>query len=390
MYLEKLAPAWREFHHKLLSQTSILVVDDEEIICELLGELLGREGFTIRTAHSTGEAWQILVRERIDLAVVDKNLPDESGLSLIRRIRDEKLAVPSVLITGYASAETVAEALDAGASDYISKPFDDIKHLVARLRGVIDRQISRLLFDVMIQDLTCAVQGGAIESQTYADLSRELIAFKLALSRRPQVLIVDSVADAADHLEAALRRDGLSAIITDRRDEALSLISEDDGPLVAVVGLQVSEPIELIRDIRRRDRQIEILATSARGSLEMALAAVTAGAADYALRDAEGPAPLTVRVKRLLRRARRHRLYLHLIATLYRAAKEANPDLADGLIFAAGANSDYVKTPVTRPALDAIDADFGSFEQDYHEGSRIMGNPLGNQPLRRKRATETR
>jgi len=387
--LEKLAPAWREFHHKLLAQTRILVVDDEEIICELLSTLLTAEGFSVRTALTTARAWEILSSERIDLAVVDKNLPDESGLTLIRRIGSEGLAVPSVLITGYASSETVAEALDAGAQDYISKPFDNIQHLVARLRSVIDRRISRLLFDVMINDLTCAVQGGAMESKTYTDLSRALIAFKMELGRRTQVLIADRDTRASDELDLALRADSVSSIITEEQSEMVSLVGRDDGPLAVVLALELPGPIDLITELRKKDSQIEILATAARGNLRTALEAVRAGAADYVLRASEGSAPISVRIKRLVRRARRHRLYMHLVATLYRAAKEANPSLADGLIFAAGLDTDYVKNPPLAPpplSTPSIDNDesFGSFENDYLEGSRIEGDPLGSTPLRRK------
>jgi FixJ family two-component response regulator len=253
------------------------------------------------------------------------------------------------------------------------------------LRSVIDRQISRLLFDVMINDLTCAVQGGAMESRTYADLSRELIAFKIELGRRTQVLIADHDTRASDQLEAELRTDSVSAIIAEERTEILSLVGRTDGPLAVVLALETARPIDLISELREKDPQIEILATAARGNLRVALEAVKSGAADYVLRASEGSAPISVRIKRLVRRARRHRLYMHLVATLYRAAKEANPNLADGLIFAAGSDPGYVvSTPITRPSVD-IDEPFGSFESDYLEGSRIEGNPLGSRPLRRKK-----
>ena len=384
MFLEKLAPAWRDFQQKLLAHTCVLVVDDEPVIQELLSELLTGEGFTVRRADNATEAWVELTTSRIDLAVIDKNLPDESGLSIIRRIRDENLAVPTVLITGYATTETVAEALDAGASDYISKPFDDISHLMTRIRGVLDRRITQLLFDIMVRDLTrAASQGEQVEeANAYSALSRELLAFKLGLGRRTQIIIIDEDDGAADELSRAMQATGVSSIIAENQAELLGIVGTADGPLVVALALELPRATELIAALRARDPQIEILATAIRGNLRQALTAVSSGAADYALRATEGEAALSARLLRLLQRARRHRLYLHLIATLYRAAKAANPDLAEDIIFAApGADAGALEGSPPAVTDQATTEKVGDLRSDYIEGTPIEGNPLGSKPL---------
>lgn len=383
MYLEQLAPSWREFHRKLLSQARLLIVDDEEVIQQLLSDVFGREGFTVVTATTAEEAWERVQNERLDLAVIDKNLPGESGLDLIERIRDADIALPSVLITGYASTETVAEALEKGASDYISKPFNDVRHLVARIRGVLDRRISKLLFDVIVSDLTKAMQMGGIETDSFAALSRELLAYKLALGRRPHVLIYDDDEGQADHLAATLEEIEISTVIADTREEVFDMVGRQDGPLVVVIALETANAIGTIRELRKQDPQLELLATAGKGVLQHALDAVSAGAADFVLRSEEGKSALGVRVDRLVQSSRRHRLYLHLVATLYGAAKEANPDLADDLVFAAGADRDYVES---QPTAATGSENSGAFrlDVDFAEGDRIEGDPLGSRPLTRK------
>jgi len=109
-------------------------------------------------------------------------------------------------------------------------------------------------------------------------------------------------------------------------------------------------------------------------------------ATDFIVREDEGQAALPGRVKRLLQRTRRHQLYLHLVATLYRAAKETNPELADGLIFATPKGDwDYVvhaeptqKMPGQKPRR------LNTLNEEYLEGGPIEGDPLGTAPLRRK------
>ena len=74
------------------------------------------------------------------------------------------------------TAALIAEALAAGADDYLSKPFGDIHHLMSRVRTLVDRRATKLLFDVIVRDLTEVVESGGIDTLGVDDLSRELFA----------------------------------------------------------------------------------------------------------------------------------------------------------------------------------------------------------------------
>ena len=100
----------------------MLVVEDEDAILQLLALLVRRGGAEAVLAGSVAEAQQL--GDGIDVAVVDKNLPDGNGVDLLRWLRQTAPEVPVLMVTGYASTESAAEALRLGAFDYILKPFD--------------------------------------------------------------------------------------------------------------------------------------------------------------------------------------------------------------------------------------------------------------------------
>ena len=100
----------------------MLVVEDEDAILQLLALLVRRGGAEAVLAGSVAEAQQL--GDGIDVAVVDKNLPDGNGVDLLRWLRQTAPGVPVLMVTGYANTESAAEALRLGAFDYILKPFD--------------------------------------------------------------------------------------------------------------------------------------------------------------------------------------------------------------------------------------------------------------------------
>ena len=116
----------------------LLIADDDEDILMLVSLRLSRSGFEIVVARDGEEALR-LARERIpDLAVLDWMMPKASGLDVLRAIRaDEATAgIPVVLLTARASEADVQQGLDAGADDYIAKPFSP-QELASRVQGIL-------------------------------------------------------------------------------------------------------------------------------------------------------------------------------------------------------------------------------------------------------------
>jgi two-component system response regulator PilR (NtrC family) len=118
---------------------SILVIDDEEIMREILETLLSREGFEVRLASSGEEGLELARTRPFDVAVVDIMMPGLDGIATLDELKrvDEDLAV--VIITAYASVESAIAAMKNGAFDYITKPFKNDEVLVV-IRNALERR----------------------------------------------------------------------------------------------------------------------------------------------------------------------------------------------------------------------------------------------------------
>lgn len=123
----------------------VLVVDDEPVVLDVIKRLLARESDLAVMLASNAEEALVLLRERsFDVLVTDKNLPGMSGVELIAEARRVRPALEAMIITGYASSESVVAAFAAGASDYILKPFDDLRLVRAKVRAALERREERV------------------------------------------------------------------------------------------------------------------------------------------------------------------------------------------------------------------------------------------------------
>ncbi len=113
-------------------QATILVVDDEKAIRRMLKLSLEGNGYAVREAGSVAEALREVVYPLPDLVLLDLMLPDASGLDVLRRLR-EFSSVPVLVLSVVDTDESKIELLDAGADDYITKPFS-MGELLARIR----------------------------------------------------------------------------------------------------------------------------------------------------------------------------------------------------------------------------------------------------------------
>ncbi len=102
----------------------ILVVDDELSMRELLAIVLRREGYDVLLADNGHAAVELIEREPVDVLISDINMPDMSGVDVLRAAKKIDQDILGIMITAFASTETAIEAMRLGACDYLSKPFD--------------------------------------------------------------------------------------------------------------------------------------------------------------------------------------------------------------------------------------------------------------------------
>lgn len=117
-----------------LNNKTILVVDDEHVVRTVLERSLKREGFRVVTAGDGVEALEKLRGTKIDIVISDIMMPKMDGLELLVEVKSEFADVPVILITGYADQFSGKQALEAGAEDFIVKPFknQDIRYALQR------------------------------------------------------------------------------------------------------------------------------------------------------------------------------------------------------------------------------------------------------------------
>src|SRR5258707_11718641 len=101
----------------------ILIVEDEAKMRRLLELNLGDDGFTTHSAEDAETGLKLLRENPIDLVLTDLKLPGMNGLEFLQTIKRQNAALPVVVMTAFGSVETAVEAMKAGASDYVLKPF---------------------------------------------------------------------------------------------------------------------------------------------------------------------------------------------------------------------------------------------------------------------------
>jgi two-component system response regulator PilR (NtrC family) len=159
-----------------MASQSVLIVDDEPDIRELLDITLSRMGLDTHSAATLGEAQALVAEMQPDLCLTDMRLPDGNGISLVEYIQQEFSHIPVAMITAHGSVETAISALKAGAFDFISKPIelDNLRRLVS----------SALQLDGDTSKLVNAVDHDLIGSNPTILALRQQIT-KLARSQAP-------------------------------------------------------------------------------------------------------------------------------------------------------------------------------------------------------------
>ena len=115
----------------------ILIVEDDDAILDGLTFCLKKEGFEIIPTEYAKKGIEIALEEKVDLLILDINLPDINGLQLYRMIKEKK-DIPTIFLTANDSELSIVEALDSGADDYITKPFKT-RELISRVHSVLRR-----------------------------------------------------------------------------------------------------------------------------------------------------------------------------------------------------------------------------------------------------------
>ena len=130
----------------------ILVVEDVVKMAEIMARGLKAEGYAVTTAHSVRAGMELVRTDRCDLIILDLLLPDSPGTELLRELRQQRRSVPVLIVTARGELEVKAENFDAGADDYLTKPFA-FEELVMRVKALLRRSPTAVNSTLKIADL---------------------------------------------------------------------------------------------------------------------------------------------------------------------------------------------------------------------------------------------
>lgn len=131
----------------------ILVVEDEKKVADFVKQGLQEEGYVTDVAYNGEDGLGMALDDLYDLVVLDIYLPKMDGLSVLRKIREEGLTTPVLLLTVRASIEDKVLGLDSGADDYLTKPFA-FQEFLARVRTLLRRRTDQVAAEIKVADLS--------------------------------------------------------------------------------------------------------------------------------------------------------------------------------------------------------------------------------------------
>ncbi|NLG03386.1 MAG: response regulator transcription factor [Clostridia bacterium] len=136
----------------------ILIVEDEIRLAEALGQIMKEEKYVVDIVNDGSEGYYYLTENHYDVVVLDVMLPHMNGYEIVRQMRKDKNATPVILLTARDDTKDKIEGLDAGADDYMTKPFEP-EELLARIRALSRRQGEVIIEALTYEDLTLSLNS---------------------------------------------------------------------------------------------------------------------------------------------------------------------------------------------------------------------------------------
>lgn len=166
----------------------ILVVEDDAVLLDGLKVGLGLSGFTVDTVATRADAMEALMSDRFDAVVLDRMLPDGSGLEVLVHLRESGDRTPVLLLTAKDETADRIDGLDAGADDYLGKPFD-LDEVAARLRAITRRAEGRARPELHCGDIVLdPAEMAARKGDTSIPLSRREFSILRTLMENPGMI----------------------------------------------------------------------------------------------------------------------------------------------------------------------------------------------------------
>ncbi len=227
--------------------STVLLVDDEAVVLKIVTKVLTARGLEVKAVSDGEQALELLSKGQFACLVTDKNLPGIDGMELIRQARQRQPHLACVVMTGYASTGSAVEALRAGASDYLEKPFADLDLIGRKIDLAIASHRTAHEREVFLSQLRSFEAELEHKERQVTTQRTEIDMFEQLLEVRVGQATHDLEAKCAI-LENTLRQ-------SKDVDYALAVHTESILEYVASVQLADSDPIGVARGVLTRIRR---------------------------------------------------------------------------------------------------------------------------------------
>jgi len=144
-------------HSGILNRTAVkinmkvLIAEDDRDFGNILAQYITISGFTVRHAHDGNEAWEMFLKDKPDICVLDVMMPEMDGFSLGEKIKEKETDMPIIFLTAKSLKEDIVRGLRIGADDYITKPFDP-EILILRINNILKRAYSTSIDEFKVSE----------------------------------------------------------------------------------------------------------------------------------------------------------------------------------------------------------------------------------------------
>jgi len=163
-----------------MSETHIVIIEDEEDILELEEYHLLKEGFEVTGFLSTKKVLDFLDEEEVHLLIVDRNLPGVEGSEFVKEIRDLGYQIPVIYVTAKVSDNDIEEGFESGGDDYLTKPFNP-KELILRVKSILKRTYKKADGKLKYKDIKLDINNRKVFVNNHDEVTLSKLEFDLLL-----------------------------------------------------------------------------------------------------------------------------------------------------------------------------------------------------------------
>lgn len=198
----------------------ILVVEDEHRIAHSLQKGLEQEKYAVDVAYTGTEGYDLAATEEYDLIILDIMLPEMDGITICKKIREQKIHTPILLLTAKSQVHDKVKGLDTGADDYLTKPFS-FEEFLARVRALVRRRGTETQLELSVDDLFMNIQRFEVKrgDKSIMLTNKEFSLLEFLMMKRGVIVTKDQIIQHVWNFDANILPNTVEVYVKKLRDK---------------------------------------------------------------------------------------------------------------------------------------------------------------------------